>query len=204
MIPSINPPTNEDIEVLCCFCRNLPKNCIVLETGAGDSTEHIAKSIKPLGGKLYTIDASIKEDKEKDNIVCISGWSVSYKDLPKPTDPDFVKSKYKDCVDHEMVFLGKEYMPGKTDMIRETVKKIGPNFDMFFCDTGEYCGLPEFRILEELNFVKIGGFFAAHDIYYPKSVKNYRTLKILKKSDKWKILKQTKTQQGLVIAERLK
>ena len=72
--------------------------------------------------------------------------------------------------------------------------------DFFFCDTGEYCGLSEWNIVK--NRIIRGGYFAAHDIYYPKSIKSFKILSQIKKSDNWEIVLQTHTIQGIIVAKK--
>ncbi|MFW5890970.1 MAG: FkbM family methyltransferase, partial [bacterium] len=50
---------------------------------------------------------------------------------------------------------------------------------------------------------KDGGIFAAHDIYYPKSIKNFKVVEEIKKSPRWTVLEQTKSRQGLIIAMKI-
>ena len=53
-----------------------------------------------------------------------------------------------------------------------------------------------------LTIIK-GGFYAAHDIYYPKSIKNFQVYNAIESSPEWQIVEITKSPQGLLIAEKL-
>lgn len=76
-------------------------------------------------------------------------------------------------------------------------------FDFIFFDCGEYSSLAEWFILEKQ--IKIGGFALLHDIYYPKSVKNFLVACFISVSDDWEIIyKDNISQQGALVAKRLK
>ena len=93
-------------------------------------------------------------------------------------------------------------MRGENDLIRKALKKhSNRKLDFFFCDTGEYCGLAEWNIVKDK--IKVGGYFAAHDIYYPKSSKCFKVVQEIENSDNWKVLVKTQNKQGLLIARKL-
>ena len=54
------------------------------------------------------------------------------------------------------------------------------------------------------NEIKVGGYFAIHDIYYPKSIKGFKVKRKIKRSDNWKVVVKSKTAQGLLIAQKIK
>jgi predicted O-methyltransferase YrrM len=83
------------------------------------------------------------------------------------------------------------------------LQKQGRTFDFIFFDCGEYSSLAEWFILEKQ--IKIGGFALLHDIYYPKSVKNFLVACFISVSEDWEIIyKDTVSQQGALVAKRLK
>lgn len=83
------------------------------------------------------------------------------------------------------------------------LQQQGRSFDFIFFDCGEYSSLAEWFILEKQ--IKVGGFALLHDIYYPKSVKNFLVAGFISVSDDWEIVyKDTVSQQGALVAKRLK
>ena len=83
------------------------------------------------------------------------------------------------------------------------LQKQGRTFDFIFFDCGEYSSLAEWFILEKQ--IKVGGFALLHDIYYPKSVKNFLVATFISVSEDWEIVyKDTASQQGALVAKRVK
>ena len=78
----------------------------------------------------------------------------------------------------------------------------GVLFDFVFFDSGEHSSLAEWLCLKE--HVKAGGLIALHDIYYPKSAKNFIVAADVSADPKYQIayIDQT-TPQGLLIARRV-
>jgi len=173
----------------------------IIESGSGLSTKYLLKA-KANDGLMYSIDVYDPEFRYP-NVVYKIGWSIVYDDLVLPKDPLFKKSRYTTGPDAKVIFQGKYHMKGETDWIRRIISENkDKSLDFFFCDSGEYCGLAEWNIVK--NVLQVGGRFAAHDIYYPKSIKCFQIKKEIKKSDRWHILVQTHSKQGLLIAEKIK
>jgi len=173
----------------------------IIESGSGLSTKYLSEAKDP-DGIMYSID--VYEQKVKyPGVVYKQGWSMVYEDLILPGHSLFKKSRYDSGPDVKIVFEGKKYMDGEVDWIRRILNEnTDKKLDFFFCDTGEYCGIAEWNIVKDI--IPIGGYFAAHDIFYPKSVKNFRVFKKIKKSSQWKILVVNKSKQGLMVAEKIK
>ncbi|MFW6130164.1 MAG: hypothetical protein ACOC56_03195, partial [Atribacterota bacterium] len=149
----------------------LDKNFIVETGGGGKSTTWLAKAALKNNAIMVSIEANPKKTGNISHVEYRCGWSVSFDDIIKKGDSLFVESQY--CtIDKKVAFGDKEAMKGETDLIRKTHKEKGRNIDFFFCDTGEYCGLAEWNIIKDI--IPVGGIFAIHDIYYPKSVKGFR------------------------------
>jgi len=189
-------PNAQELEVLV----TIAKNCnYVLETGSGYSTQCLSAN----GVKVVTIDLFPPEDKLREacpGVTFMTGWSTLESDIVKLGDPMFKKSRYKGTPDEKIVY-GFESMIGETDLIRKALEIYGVP-DLFFCDTGEYCGYAEWRIMKDV--IPVGGFIALHDIHYPKSVKNFRTYReILSDQNKWELLYKSMSRQGLCIARRI-
>ena len=67
-----------------------------------------------------------------------------------------------------------------------------------FLDCGEISSTAEFTILEPL--LPVGGYILLHDIYFPKSIKNYLVATFLKLSENWDVIyiDRISSQGGLV------
>lgn len=175
----------------------------IIETGGGISTIKLSKVARKYKSIMVSIEVDTNRTKCIKGVDHQIGWSIEYDDIIKKEDPQFKEAEaryyYKD---RDVVYLGQDYMVGERDLIRKSIKKYGSSPDFFFCDTGEYCGLSEWNIVK--GIIPINGIFACHDIYYPKSVKCFQVAKEISLSEQWKILKQTKSRQGLLIAKKVK
>ena len=73
--------------------------------------------------------------------------------------------------------------------------------DVLFLDCGELSSIAEFILLEPL--VPVGGYILLHDIFYPKSIKNYLVATLLVLSDQWDVVyTDTVSAQGGLVAVR--
>jgi hypothetical protein len=186
----------------------------IIETGAGgNSTKYLSKAVKRSGGRLISIELMPDRCKPVKRVEYMIGWSVDYDDIIKSDDKDFIDvrkwekfKKYEEGGDYKDGLIAHgdgSVMKGEKDLIRKSLLKYkDEELDFFFSDSGEYCGIAEWNIVKDK--IRAGGYFAAHDIYYPKSIKNFKVKKIIKKSNDWKILVTTKTVQGLLIAQKVK
>ena len=183
----------------------------IIETGAGESTKYLAKATKGTNAKLVSIELSAQRCVPMKGVEFVTGWSVDYDDIVKIGEKDFVDvekwkkrlKKNKDYIDGKVAHKNKSVMKGKKNLIREVLQKNKDRkLDFFFCDSGEYCGLAEWNIVKDE--IKIGGYFAIHDIYYPKSIKGFKVVKKIKKDNRWVIKEQTNSVQGLLIAKKIK
>ena len=164
-----------------------------IETGSGISTYSIAINFLNKGN-FFTIGID-SIDYKLTGATYIQGWSVNEDDI---IDTYKESSRYKD--QPEEAILAGEQMQGKCDILRKLIELFGSP-DFVFLDSGEYCGYAEWLIVKDV--MKKGSILACHDIYYPKSIKCYRVLEDIEKSNEWKILEKTDSIQGLLIAERL-
>ena len=190
------------------------KCSFVIETGAGgSSTKYLSRAVKESGGRLISIELMPDRCKPIKRVEYMLGWSVDYDDIVKVGEKDFIDllewPKFKEYEDGgeyndgHVAHGDRSVMKGETDLIRKALSKYkDEELDFFFSDSGEYCGLAEWNIVKDK--IKVGGYFAAHDIYYPKSIKNFKVKKIIKKSDEWKVIVRTKSKQGLLIAQKIK
>jgi hypothetical protein len=79
----------------------------------------------------------------------------------------------------------------------------GRKFEFVFFDCGEYSSLAEWFLLE--SQIKLGGFALLHDIYYPKSIKNFLVAALISLSDSWEIVYHDKVSpQGALVARKVK
>ena len=201
-----------DLELLCKYAS---KCKFIIETGGGGlSTKYLSKIACDFGIKFVSIELFKKRsDKKIRGVEYKEGWSISYKDMIKKGDKDFFETrKFKNqATKKSLNFLDMRiahrdekimYKYGEVDLIRKTLDETDIPLDFFFCDTGEYCGLAEWNIVK--NRIKKGGYFAIHDIYYPKSIKGFKVREKIEKSKNWKRIEITKNKQGLLIAQKIK
>lgn len=81
------------------------------------------------------------------------------------------------------------------------LKQADEKFDFIFFDCGEYSSLAEWFILE--GNINKGGYVFLHDIYYPKSIKNFLVAALIESSEKWEILYVDRySAQGGLVARR--
>ncbi len=109
-----------------------------------------------------------------------------------------MKSRYMHVPDKNAAH-GINDLTGETDLVRKTIAKYGPP-DFFFCDTGEYCGLAEWDVVNDVMLS--GSYYAVHDIWYPKSIKGFQVVREMEFSDRWEILIKTNRKSGLCIAQK--
>jgi len=194
----------------------------IIETGGGLSTSVLANATIKKGGFFISIEINPKvmrrhKRHKLSNVRKMHGWSVRYEDLMLPGHEHFIKTKSKNYskvgMEHKIIFsskkVGKKIMKerGRTDLIRKALLKYkNIKLDFFFCDSGEYFGLPEWNVVKDE--IKVGGYFAIHDIYFPKSIKGYKVLKKIQESYQWKVVEQTPKKHdktcGIAIAIKTK
>ena len=189
---------DEELDLLKRYAEN---KSLMIETGRGASTKHLAKVAKKNGSAFYSIDIYDTEERI-DGASLLIGWSIAYSDFIKKDDPDFVESPYKKCPETPIIYEGKRHMIGPTNLIRKILRAESRYPDFFFCDTGEYCGLPEWRIVKD--HMRLGSIFAIHDIYYPKSIKGFKVVREMNDDPNWALIGQTRGEKGLAIAQRVK
>lgn len=75
-------------------------------------------------------------------------------------------------------------------------------YDFIFFDCGEYSSLAEWAAME--GSIKKGGYALLHDIYYPKSVKNFLVATLIDLSPDWEIVYIDRVSaQGCLVAKKL-
>lgn len=79
----------------------------------------------------------------------------------------------------------------------------GYSADAIFFDCGEVSSVAEWVILSPT--IEVGGYALFHDIYYPKSIKNFLVATYVELSDNWETLYRDEiSPQGAMIAIRVK
>ncbi len=74
--------------------------------------------------------------------------------------------------------------------------------DAIFFDCGEISSAAEWVILSDT--IKVGGYALLHDIYYPKSIKNFLVATYIELSKNWEIIYRDKASpQGAMVAVRV-
>lgn len=187
-------PNEQELRTMIEIARDC--NCnYVLETGCGASTACFVNN----GIRVVTIDVDVSPEIHE-LLTCLRGWSITEDDMVKKGHPLFRESRYKNTND-EAVAMGTGVMKGETDLLRKCVAEYGAP-DFFFCDTGEYCGIAEWRVMQPL--MKVGSHIALHDIHYPKSIKNFQVYnKIRLSNNLWEIVYKSNSRAGLCIARKL-
>lgn len=75
-------------------------------------------------------------------------------------------------------------------------------YDAIFFDCGEVSSIGEWFLMQDK--VKVGGYALFHDIYFPKSIKNFLIVTYLSLCSAWEIVyTDTISQQGALMAKRL-
>jgi len=189
-------PVREELEILYHYAQGCK---FIIETGGGGkSTQWLAKAARLNNALMVSIEADKSHIREVKGVVVMQGWSVAFEDVVKKGDPLFVKSRYPNQIDEKVAMGNRKAMRGETDLIRKVLAKYNRPLDFFFCDTGEYCGIAEWRIVKDV--IVSGGYFVAHDIYYPKSSKNFQVVKMIEEDPKWVMLEKTMSRQGLLVS----
>ena len=71
--------------------------------------------------------------------------------------------------------------------------------DVVFLDSGEFSSLPEWEIIAEK--LRIGGYVILHDIFFPKSFKNWLVCASIRVNPEWNIVYLDRsTPQGFIVA----
>jgi len=77
------------------------------------------------------------------------------------------------------------------------------DIDAVFLDSGEFSSLPEWEIVSES--IRPGGYVILHDIFFPKSFKNWLVCgSIVVRKDYQVLYIDDSTPQGLMIAQKVK
>jgi hypothetical protein len=190
-------PAKNELRLL----RQYAAKCrFIIETGGGVSTDHLARVARKTGARFVSIEANPDRIRVIEGAEQILGWSVTFDDIIKPEHPKFIESRYK-TIDRAAAHGDESVMQGETDLIRKVLDESDVELDFFFCDTGEYCGIAEWRIVR--SRLAVGGYYAMHDTLHPKSIKNFQVLKEMKKDPLWKVIVQTKGRQGLAIGQKV-
>jgi len=176
----------------------------VIETGTGISTHYVADGARPTCNMMYSIDLRLPPEVVRiDWVTYLQGWSLVPEDLPSSSSSGFKKSQYRSPED--LVVFGHVDKMDKDlpdDVLRRIIRENPDRHpDFVFSDGGEYSGYAEWRLLADQ--IPIGGIWAAHDIYFPKSVKHWQSTMEIETSKSWKVLVKTKSKQGLLIARRI-
>lgn len=76
------------------------------------------------------------------------------------------------------------------------------NIDLVYLDSGEFSSLPEWEIVNKN--IKQGGIVVLHDIFFPKSFKNFLVVSSIKADSNWDIIHfDNITPQGILIAKKV-
>lgn len=109
-----------------------------------------------------------------------------------------IYSQTRSFVDEYEFFDRKDI--GTLGVIDSLLEQIN-TFDLIFFDSGEFSSNVEFQKLKD--YVRPGGLAVFHDIYFPKSYKNFLVCSTVKADSSWEVIYQDEdTPQGLMMAVR--
>jgi predicted O-methyltransferase YrrM len=97
-----------------------------------------------------------------------------------------------------------EYFENSRDLPEVWLANImdSENIDVIFLDSGEFSSLPEWEIVERK--LRPGGYVILHDIFFPKSFKNWLICGSIKANQNYEIIYvDTSLPQGLMVAQKL-
>jgi hypothetical protein len=144
-------------------------------------------------------------NKEKFSMVCdLAGrkdWSIS--DVMVSNDsllfPEDYISKYiqQDSIDQHANMLSE----CERDGILNELVESGETWDFVWFDSGEVSSIVEWEIIN--SNIRSGGLVAFHDIFSPKSMKNFVVAANILNNPDWDVLcVDSRTVQGLMIAKK--
>ena len=103
--------------------------------------------------------------------------------------------------DNEMALLKNVESRGKAGVLDELIAR-GNQWDLVFFDSGELSSMLEWVKLKDK--IAVGGVAAFHDIFFPKSFKNFIVCASVLADPDWKVVFiDDSTHQGLMIAQKL-
>ena len=103
---------------------------------------------------------------------------------------------------NEIAFLEEQANAGRANVLDRLTHGEGP-WDMVFFDSGELASLVEWEKLR--THIAPGGFAVFHDIFFPKSFKNFIVCASLVADPAWRVVHvDNSTKQGLLVAQRLR
>ena len=184
----------------------------IVETGSGQMSTKYFSRIGSKGATVYSIDLRTPTVRHP-HVNYVEGWSITYDDLVMSGIHDIgeYKKRWESSIangvggdlDGLVVMEGPQHMNGEVDLIRKVLSQHSKPLDFFFSDSGEFSGLAEWNVVKEK--IVVGGYFAAHDIFYPKSVKSFKTFAEIISAENWALCElSTESRQGLLIAQRTK
>lgn len=89
----------------------------------------------------------------------------------------------------------------ETGVLEEIHREFG-DFGFVFFDSSEYASAVEWAFLKRR--ITVGGLAAFHDIYYPKSIKNFMVCASIVADPDWNVLYVDRsTPQGMMVAQRI-
>lgn len=97
-----------------------------------------------------------------------------------------------------------EFLPTVKTKEGLLAKVMGQNeIDAVFLDSGEFSSLPEWDIVSDK--LRVGGYVILHDIFFPKSFKNWLVCASIRANPNWEIIYIDRTvPQGLMVARKKK
>ena len=150
------------------------------------SLDDVKKALPEIVGRLMKYEPSVLKDalshfvtdKERFEVICLDVDS---------------KNKFGLCnlfLDHDAfksdVAFYEKFDALNGDWACQSLVKKNKMIDCLFLDCGEASSIAEFLILEQN--LKSGSYLLLHDIYFPKSIKNFFLATLITLDDRWEIL----------------
>jgi hypothetical protein len=98
-----------------------------------------------------------------------------------------------------------DYNIGRNEGLQGLLEEVmvGDNINVVFLDSGEFSSLPEWEIVAK--HLRIGGYVILHDIFFPKSFKNWLVCSSIMANSAYKTMYiDRSTPQGLMVAQKIK
>lgn len=173
------------------FYSGKPKH-VFLDTDANHLKEAVKIFIKEDYDSIYFLELGIGESAKQGDIIN-QILDKLFRDNQINCFSTLFPSRFKS--DIGFAGLGKK---SALDKILERYDSL----DYVFFDCGELSSMIEWMKLKD--HIRVGGLAAFHDIYFPKSIKNFMVCAAIHCSPNWRIIYQDEsTPQGLLVAEKV-
>lgn len=173
------------------FYNGKPKQ-VFLDTDADQLKEAVKRFIKNNYDHIYYLELGIGESVNQGNII-----NQILEKLFQDNQINCFSTLFPSRFKSDFAFAGSK-RKSALDKILDRYDSL----DYVFFDCGELSSMIEWMKLKD--HIRVGGLAAFHDIYFPKSIKNFMVCAAIHCSSKWRIIYQDEsTPQGLLVAEKV-